>query len=104
MVEVKMGDPDRIEVWPFEPFLCHSENNGRAKIEQNVSRTGFEPETRAASFWVWDRRAGAEDCKFHALIKPHKLTGIKGLKGYKKNFIMPASPLSLLILSLYLLC
>jgi len=65
MIQVKMADPDCIEVWPIELFLSHPVWRVGADIKQQRAAGCVEPECRRCTARMRNRRAGTEDGEFH---------------------------------------
>src|SRR5687767_14215376 len=55
VIEMKMRDPDRVEIRPVEILLCSTMDRRRRTVEEDRTALRLKPISRAASAWVWDR-------------------------------------------------
>src|SRR5690606_12280696 len=76
MVEVKVRDPDGVELGPGQPFLRHAVDGGGRAIKEQRGAAGREPVGGTASFLVRHGGTGAEYRELHSLTFPLRVPAL----------------------------
>jgi len=68
MIEMKVANPDCVEIGPVKFFLGQAVRNVGTDVEQDRAAVSFQPVARRRATRMRYRSAGTEDDEFHCLF------------------------------------